>query len=395
MGNISLEKARKLILSHVSREKHESLALLYSLGRRPIDDLTAAIPVPHFAQSTMDGFAVCSEDLQDSTPPWQLPVTHEIPAGRTQIPHLSPHTAIRIMTGGTVPIGANQVIPQEWCRESDDSNSITILKCARPGKHIRGVGTDLKKGQLILRKGEEIKPFHLHLLATSATETVMVFARPTIAFLCTGSELVAGTPLPGQIISGNRPLLTGLIKQAGGISQDLGMAKDNTDYIQNKLETADRADIIITTGGMGPGKFDLMAEVSAKMGIRILYHSLQVRPGQSTLFGIQGKTLFFSLPGPPPAVQTLFNELIRPAIMAFQGKKGVPLKTQAILQEDITIRKKGILNLKSAISRIESGQLTARPVGLTEAANSTILVPANRKNLRAGEKVRIHLHQTF
>ena len=108
-----------------------------------------------------------------------------------------------------------------------------------------------------------------------------------------------------------------------------------------------------------------------------------------------GKTLFFSLPGPPPAVQTLFNELIRPAIMAFQGKKGVPQKTRAILQEDIVIRKKGILNLKSAISTIESGILTARPVGLTEAANSTILVPASRRNLRAGEKVSIHLHTSF
>lgn len=387
---LSLEKARELILSHVSPEKQETINLFDALGRRPAVDLTATIPVPHFAQSTMDGFAVCSEDIQSGPPPWHLPVTHEIPAGRTHIPRLSPHTAIRIMTGGTVPIGADQIIPQEWCRESDDS--ITIFKCAKPGKHIRGVGTDLKKGQVILRKGEKIQPFHLHLLTTSATETVHVYAKPTIAFLCTGSELVNTTPLPGQVISGNRPLLTGLVWQAGGTTYDLGSAKDTTKHIQNRLNTADSPDIIITTGGMGPGKFDLMAEVLADMGVTILYNSLQVRPGQSTLFGIQGETLFFSLPGPPPAVQTLFNELIRPAILAFQGKKGVPLQTKAILQEDISIRKKGTLNLKSAISHIESGQLTVRPVGLTEAANSTILVPAHRKQLRSGEKVHIHLH---
>ncbi len=387
---LSLDKARKLIIDHVFPKNTETISLQGSLGRRPARSLTANIPVPHFTQSTMDGFAVSSLDLQGSTGPWHLPVSHEIAAGRTDIPKLRPHTAIRIMTGGTVPLGANQVIPQEWCRESGDQ--ITIMKCAKPGKHIRKVGTDLKKGQLIVGKGQQIRPFHLHLLSTSATETVEVFRKPTVAFLCTGSELVDATPLPGQVISGNRPLLTGLIEQSGGIAQDLGMAQDISRHIQDKLEAPDAPEIIITTGGMGPGKFDLVGEVLSQMGVRILYHSLQVRPGQSTLFGIQGNTLFFSLPGPPPAVQTLFNELIRPAIMAFLGRKNVPFKTRAILQEDIVIRKKGILNLKSAITSLDAGVVKVRPVGLTEAADSTILVPASRKQLRAGEKVSIHMH---
>jgi len=387
---LSLDDARKLITNHVCPVREETVPLQDCLSRRPSCNLLTTIPVPHFCQSTMDGYAVNGKSLAGIKPPLELPIVGEIAAGCTTISALGGGEAIRIMTGGSVPAGADRVIPFEWCREAH--GRVTIFKFGRKGRYIRQVGTDLNKGQLIIRKGEAITPFHLHLLATSGMAQVRVFARPQIFFLCTGSELVEKSPLPGQIISGNRAMLHGLIRQAGGISRYLGAAVDDTDQIAMKLQEAGQPNVIITTGGMGPGKYDLMGEVLEKIGVKILYRSLQVRPGRATIFGVRDQTLFFSLPGPPPAVHILFNELVRPAIFALQGKRGTPEKVRAILEQDIVIHKKGVLNLKSGVTTVRSGLFCVRPAGLTEPSTATILIPGNRRLIRAGEKVTVHLH---
>jgi len=387
---LTLENARKLIIAHVLPADEETIALQDCLHRRPSCNLLSTIPVPHFCQSTMDGYAVNGKSLAGVKPPLELPIVGEIAAGCTTIAALAEGEAVRIMTGGSVPAGADRVIPFEWCREAH--GRVVIFRFGRKGRYIRQVGTDLNKGQLIIRKGEMITPLHLHLLATSGMPLVRVFARPQVSFLCTGSELVEKSPLPGQIISGNRALLDGLIRQAGGIPRDLGVGVDDTDHIAMKLQETDTSHITITTGGMGPGKYDLMGEVLEKIGVKILYRALQVRPGRATIFGVRDQTLFFSLPGPPPAVHMLFNELVRPAIFALQGKGSVPEKVRAILEEDIVIRKSGMLNLKSGITAIRSGLFSVRPAGLTEPSSATILIPANRRLIRAGEKVTIHLH---
>jgi len=386
----SLKNARKLIMAHVSPVDGETLPLQDCLNRRPACNLLSTIPVPHFRQSTMDGYAVNGKSLAGVKPPLELPIVGEIAAGCTTIAALAKGEAVRIMTGGSVPAGADRVIPFEWCREA--AGRVIIYRFGPKGRFIRQVGTDLNKGQLIIRKGETITPCHLHLLATSGMQQVRVFARPHVSFLCTGSELVEQSPLPGQIISGNRALLDGLIRQAGGIPRYLGAAIDETDHIAMKLQEAGQPRIIITTGGMGPGKYDLMGEVLEKIGVKIFYRALQVRPGRATIFGVRNQTLFFSLPGPPPAVHILFNELVRPAILALQGKRGVPEKVRAVLKEDIVIRKRGVLKLKNGITAVRSGLFTVRPAGLTEPSTATILIPGNRRRIHAGEKVTIHLH---
>ncbi|MCB2183644.1 MAG: molybdopterin molybdotransferase MoeA [Desulfobulbaceae bacterium] len=390
---LSLEKARKLIFASAPAGKEESVSLHDALNRKTSQNIRARIAVPHFDQSTMDGYAIRGKDLADSSGPWHFPVSGEIAAGCTELPKLKPKTALRIMTGGAVPPKADRIIPFEWCHESE--SGITVFKSAKAGIFIRKKGTDLKSKQIIVKKGETITPYHLHLLSTAGVTNLQLYARPEVAFICTGSELVRKSPLPGQIISGNRCLVAALIRQSGALCRDLGMASDHLSIISEKLREADKSDIIITTGGMGPGKYDLMEEVLEKMGVRIFYKELQARPGASTIFGIKHKTLYFSLPGPPPAVHTLFYELVRPAILALQGAHSAPQKNRAILQEDISIRKKGILNLKSAVTRIKGGQLTARPCNSAESANSAILIPASRRHLRKGENVGVHLFHEF
>ena len=385
-----LHEARQLILEFTPRAKAEKLLLHDALKRRPTENLKASMPVPHFAQSTRDGFAVRLKGRQDKKNSFKLQVSGEIAAGCTTIPLLGRNQAIRIMTGGAVPTNADRVIPLEWCQEAN--GRVEIFKQGTPGSHIKRKGADLKKGHVIIRRGEEISPLHLHLLATSGTSHVEVFSRPRVAFLCTGSELVEKSPLPGQILSGNRALLHGLISQAGGEPEDLGMVMDETGALADTLHKTGQPDILITTGGMGPGKYDLMETVLEKVGMRILYRQLHLRPGRSTIFGVQKNMLVFALPGPPPAVHTLFQELIRPAIIAFQGGSPQPHKAHAILLQDIFLRKEGILNLKNGRTAMNSEKLTVKPTSSSEPANASILVPGSRKHLRKGEKVTVHLY---
>jgi molybdopterin molybdotransferase len=230
------------------------------------------------------------------------------------------------------------------------------------------------------------------LLATSGHRDLPVFTQPLAAILCTGSELVDSAPLPGQIISGNRSLLAGLIQKTDSTAVDIGTVADDVEIIADKIAQIGPVHVIITTGGMGPGKYDLIREVCSKMGIKTIYHSLNVRPGRATLFGVKENVLFFGLPGPPPAAYILFEELIRPALLALQGVSGCnPTSVKALLQEEITVKKGGIVNLKNAILYAEKGKLCVRPqIDLTMPSNAAIYIPANRRKLRKGELVTAH-----
>ena len=220
----------------------------------------------------------------------------------------------------------------------------------------------------------------------------MEFARPEVAFICTGSELVMTDPEPGQIISGNRLLLTSLIQEGGGQPRDLGTVVDSVSPICRALQDASSARMVITTGGMGPGKYDLLHHCYQEVGIKILYRSLKVRPGRATIFGVKDGTMFFGLPGPPPAAHLLFRELVRPALLAMQGDvRRRPVRIRAILAEEIKMKRRGLVNLKGGIIDFVDDKMTVRTAGLTEQAMATIIVPAHRRCLRKGEMVSVHL----
>jgi molybdopterin molybdotransferase len=382
--SLTLQQARRIILHHTPLLSAENVSLTDAPNRRPTVTLKAQLPIPHFRQSTMDGFAVHSSDI---FPDKILPVKGEIAAGCTDLQPLPSGQAIRIMTGGAVPPGADQVIPMEHCRESE--KGILVTHQGKRRNNIRDKGSDLKKGQIIIKKGLSVQPLHLQFLATSGYTSLPVFKKPSVAFLCTGSELVDKNPRPGQLISGNRSLLSGLIQKAQAIPVDLGTAADNTQTIADKIKAAGPVNVIVTTGGMGPGKYDLIKEVCDTIGIEVLYTSLDVRPGRATLFGIKDSFLFFGLPGPPPAAHILFQQLVKLAIHAFQGySRPKPVSVKALLQEEITVKGKGLLNLKSALLFSKRGTLCVRENNATaQPPNAVICIPANRRKLLKGEFV--------
>jgi molybdopterin molybdotransferase len=386
-SQLDLDQARKLIFSHSPTLAIEEISLLEACGRICAQSLAASLPIPHFRQSAMDGFALRREDCVEGC---HIPIISEIAAGSTREHRVKDHTAIRIMTGGRVPESCDQVVPFEECQET--KGVLSDLHCPSRS-HIRKVGTDVKKGHHIIKSGEIITPGHMHLAATAGAQSIKVFTRPKAAIICTGSELVDDNPLPGQVISGNRFLLAGLIAKSGGLVSDAATVKDDIAAILSSLDQMSaQADLVITTGGMGPGKYDLVAQALTQLGVTIHYRALKLRPGKATLFGTKDGTLFFALPGPPPAVRLLFHELVHPALLALQGrKKPGPKSLRAELTEELAIKQKGLLNLKGGILTLANGRCQVRPADRHEAASCIILVPAHRRCLKKGALVTIHL----
>ncbi|MBU1985950.1 MAG: hypothetical protein KJ846_01840, partial [Proteobacteria bacterium] len=202
------------------------------------------------------------------------------------------------------------------------------------------------------------------------------------------------TKLNGQKVSENRFLLNGLTQLFGAIPTDCGLVGDNKNELRRLFATLDPAqtDVVISTGAMGPGKYDLLEDAFIEAGGQLIYNALKIRPGRATLFGTLGPSLFFGLPGPPPAVHLLFHELVRPALLALQGiKRCLPEIVKVRLTEPVACPEKKILCLKSGIFQINNGICTARLARKSEPTSCYLLCPAHRRQLHAGEWIQAHL----
>lgn len=395
MKNLSLTQAQQVIFAALSgRQASESVALAQARGRYPRKSLRAHLPIPAFSQSTRDGFAFRFADIKGRDFV-RLPIIGEAAAGRPAAVRLAPRTTVRIMTGAALPAGSDSVVPFEKCQEENGEITVRVHDGMHPFQFIRRRGSDLRQGQVLVRRGQRISLDSLLFLAEAGHDSVTVGKRPRVAFLCTGSELVEdGSNIrPGQKVSGNRFLLEGMTMDAGGIPENHGPVADSRAQLRLALEQtlAGRPDIIVTTGGMGPGRYDLVDDVFRAMGGQLLYDTLAVRPGRSTMFGTVDGVPLFALPGPPPVVRLLFYELVGPALLFLQGARNcLPLARRMPLAVDITCRG-GILNLKGAV--VEEGKegRRVRPAGLLEPMTAVLLLPGHRRRFSTGATVTAHL----
>jgi molybdopterin molybdotransferase len=390
---LDLVAAQKIIAAQIRPTEGESVALEDALLRLPVKSLRAVKPQPGYDQSTRDGFVISGENDVSEGGGCSFRIEGEIRAGTTDKRSLRPGAACRIMTGGLIPARGLRVIPQEDCRERDGKLSVPDAVLHRRETFIRRRGSELVRGKVVVSAGTPILPDHLVLLAATGHSQVTVHRQPRVAFFCTGSELVA-TPQEeedGLKVSSNRYLLHGLIRLSGGIPRYLGTVADTHGNLAMALGRIDRdaTDVIITTGGMGPGRYDLLEEAFVGAGGEIIYRSLHVRPGKATLFGMLGNSLFFGLPGPPPAVGVLFNELVAPALFLLQGMKKSRLRgIRASLQEAVLLKEKGVPNLKGGVL---TGRNSVRLAGKTEVAGCYILFPGHRRSFKKEEMVEVHL----
>ena len=393
--SIHLEEAQGLILEACSVLPEETLSLSLCLNRFPSNPLAALEPLPGYDQSLRDGYAICpGEPGQDKGDSFRI--VDEVAAGDTRRLSLKPGEAIRIMTGGLIPAHCLAVVPNELCTVAGETVEIAEHFLGQRKSFIHSQGSELAMGQVIVPKGSAIRAEQQILLAGAGYERVAVVRKPCVSFFCTGSELVSGTEkkTAGKKSSANSHLLHGLIHQAGAELQNRKTVMDDPDAVLGTLNEMNRAgaDIIVSTGGMGPGKFDLVEEAFSRAGGKVIYRSLHLRPGKATLFGVLGSSLFFGMPGPPPAVHLLFNELIRPAILALQGAKSCrPQQIQAWLTEDLHLPERGLPRLKSGRLRFAEGKCLVRPSSRVEASNCYIDCPVAGRELKSGEQVTVHM----
>lgn len=392
---LTLPAAQALLRRQLRPTAATEVPLAEALGRIPVAPIRAHLAVPACNQSTRDGFAVRSRDLghASAASPATLTIQGEIAAGDTTSHRLGRGETVRIMTGAPLPSGADAVVPFEEVQETD--GAIRLNRPLPRHANLRLAGADCRAGQVLLKAGQAIAPYDLARLAPAGVEHLAVHASPRVGYLCTGSELAENraTLRPGQVVSGNRPLLQALIRQGGGAPVDLGTVPDTVEALAAALTNAKARGLhlCLTTGGMGPGKYDLVQRTLLRLGARILYHHLKVRPGKATLAALLDGLLYIALPGPPPAVHLLFHELVAPLLRAMQGERQpLPRRVEATLAEAVRVRQSGMLHLKEAVVTSAGASLSARLPRPGERPNAILLVPASRKELAAGDRVALH-----
>jgi molybdopterin molybdotransferase len=319
---MSVEEALARILAEIQALPTTQVPLSEALGLVLAQDIVAQEDIPPFSNSAMDGFALLSRDSQPrSGQPPRLRVTGGVAAGYVADQAVTEGTTMRIMTGAPVPPGADTVIQVELTRSEDpQSEWVEIMQAVPPGNNIRPAGEDMHRGQTILLQGNEIGSWEIGVLATLGWANVPVTRRPHIAIVATGDEVIdVDEPLrPGKIRNSNSYLLEAAVRLAGAIPHRLGVARDTVESLREKFTEAIQYDLIITSGGVSVGDFDLVKNIMAEQG-HVDFWRINMRPGKPVAFGSIGNVPLLGLPGNPVSAAVTFELFGRPVIRKMLG----------------------------------------------------------------------------
>lgn len=407
---ISVEQALDKVLSYVDILAAEPAPLLDCLGRVLAEDVYAGFDIPPLDNSAMDGFAVRSEDTRGADPasPKVLTVIDTVPAGSVPRREVAAGTAVRIMTGAPVPRGADTVVPFESTDETRagrPSDKIGILCEAEPGGNIRRAGEDIRKGSLVLGRGALLMPAEIGLLASLGKSAASIYRTPVIAILATGDELVElGRPLPpGKIYNSNSYSVAALVKRYGATPKLLGIALDSEDSVVAGLKAGLEADMLITTGGVSAGDYDLVKDVLARQG-EITFWTVRMKPGKPLAFGRiragkGGSARYIphlGLPGNPVSSMITFEVFARPAILKMMGRNDLDKPSVTAVMEDALNNRDGRRVYARAVVERRNGGYYARLTGpqgsgiLTSMAraNALVVVPEDTPKVGPGDRVK-------
>jgi molybdopterin molybdotransferase len=388
---LTIEDALGLVLGRVRPLPAERVGLDDAAGRVLARPALAAVDLPSFDSSAMDGFAVRAVDT-----PGDLPVGHRIAAGRPAPRALEAGEAMAISTGGVVPAGADAVVPVEYVVEHD--NSVRIAEPVDAGAFVRPLGGDARRGDEVVGAGIRLGPAQLGALAAAGVSEVAVARRPRAAVLTTGSELrLPGEELePGQIYEANGPIVGAQLASAGADVERLAPAADEPGAHREALTRGLEADVLVTTGGVSVGPHDLVRSVGGELGIEEVFWRVAVKPGKPLWFGVRKETLVFGLPGNPVSSLVCFELFVRPAVLALQGAAEPGPRFSSGTLADGLSRNQARDEFARARSAVEDGTVVLRPVSGQEShmivraaeADALVLVPRGDGELAAGAPVR-------
>jgi molybdopterin molybdotransferase len=394
---ISIEEARARVLAEAAPLSAEERPLADVLGSVLAQDMIAPHSVPPFDNSGMDGFAVRAADTveADQDHPAVLKVVFTIPAGTTADGPIRAGEAAKIMTGAPVPEGADAVIQSELTE--DLGEQVRILEAVRPGKNIRHIGEDVSAGDRVLTVGTVLGPAEIGLAASLGFPTVMVYRRPRVAIINTGSELVeVDQPLgPGQIRNSNSYALRAQCQQVGIQAEVLGIAPDDYESTKRMIQQGLEYDVLLTSGGVSVGDFDFVKDVQDELGVERRLWGVSMKPGKPLAFGVREGKLVFGLPGNPVSTMVSFELFVKPALLRLMGYPKTTKPTyKAVMAEDVsaTDNRTYVVRVRAwredEIWHVSStGPQGSGMLRSMVGANGLALVPGGPRGVRAGEEV--------
>jgi molybdopterin molybdotransferase len=310
---VRLHEALRLVLAEVNPLQAETVALADARGRVLCEAVEAAVDLPPFDSSAMDGFAVRAGDT-----PGRLVVAGASAAGSPFAGVAEAGQAIAISTGAVVPEGADAVVPIERARVAGD---LVDVEGVSRGEHVRPRGGDVRSGEVVAPAGTRLGSWAIGAAAAVGVGRVCVARRPRVTILATGSELrePGATLRAGEIYEANTQLLGALLEQTGAEIDVLGSVADDEQSTREALERGLRADVLVTSGGVSVGRHDLVRAALSSLGGEEVFWRVAVKPGKPVSFGVRGSTLVFGLPGNPVSALVGFELFVRPAVLALQG----------------------------------------------------------------------------
>ncbi len=398
---IKIPDALNQILESISPLGLEKVNILEAQGRILGEDIYSGRNIPPRDNSAMDGFVLRCADTRGAakTQPAVFKIIEDIPAGYTPQKILTERCAARIMTGAPIPGGGDAVVRKEDV--AVEGSELFVFAEVPEGRDIRRAGEDVTAGELVIPRGEVVRPAEIGMMASLGRSFVYVFQQPLVAVIATGNELsdLDEPPSEFSIVNSNSYSLAAQVRDCGGRALMLGLARDTREDVYAKFEAALRADVIISSGGVSVGDYDLVKEVMQEAGNQMRFWQVAMKPGKPFAFGfLQGKPLF-GLPGNPVSSMISFEQFVRPALLKMMGHRRIFRKLiKATLLEDIK-KKPGLTHLIRAQITLEDREYRAGTTGEQGSgilksmvrANGLIVLPETIATAKKGEEVMVML----
>ncbi len=399
---IDMREAIDRVLESTSLIDRTHVPLMDALGYTLSEDVVSDINMPPFEKATMDGYAVIGADVVKASTdsPVTLDVIEEVQAGVLPKKAVLPGQATQIMTGAPVPEGADTVVMVEETERVD--GVVKILAPVAAGTNRVPLGEDVREGQVVLRAGVTLRPPEIGILGAIGIDPVPVYRRPVVGVVATGDEIVEPNvkPQPGQIRNSNGYSMATQVTRAGGIPRYLGIATDDVDDLRRVMtEGTDSCDVLLLSGGVSAGVYDLVQGVMEELGVDVRFDRIRMKPGKPLTFGVRGDKLIFGLPGNPVSSVVGLELLVRPALRKMQAVDEVHRPRVTARLDEAFRQSPGREQYVPAASRFEDGGWRTRWVGhhgsadlfSMSEANSLFVVDAEATGVEAGEDVDVVL----